>query len=218
MGICQEVLGIWFKTNTMTWCLPLSKLVSLVNLLVEANTPGALLSLHTAEVIHGKLVNFTQHARPLSFLVAEILVFLRVLLEENSGHLTSRAARAAKKFTVPPSMCHDLKTLIVIIKDTQSHPLPILGPEPLPATNAVKVFTDVSGHLLANPSLGINVQKQLHYERPLVASLLIPRSFLNKVDSPGHKAYCKTTALEALGFLAVLCLDPLRFAEKEIRR
>ena len=137
------------------------------------------------------------------------------LLEENSSHLTSKVARTAKKFLVPATLRHDLQSLLAIVKTTFTVPLPIMGPEPLPGPTTVSVFTDVSGHLLANPSLGIYVPKQLHYEHPLVASLALPHSFLNKCDSSSNKAHCKTTALESLGFLSVLCLDPLRFAEKE---
>ena len=51
---------------------------------------------------------------------------------------------------------------------------------------------------------------------PLVASLAFPRSFLNGMDEGNKKVHAKTTALEALGPLVTLMLDPLRFAEREV--
>ena len=35
-------------------------------------------------------------------------------------------------------------------------------------------------------------------------------------DEEGKQVYCKTTMLECLAFLSILCLDPLRFIEEEV--
>ena len=68
------------------------------------------------------------------------------------------------------------------IKYTAVQPLPILLPSAVPFAGAILCYTDVSGHLLSSPSLGIYIPSQTT-ESPLVASLSLPRSFLNKVDN-----------------------------------
>ena len=72
-----------------------------------------------------------------------------------------------------------------------------------------------SGHLLSNPSLGIYCPA-ISSEAALVCSLAFPRSFMQSEDSFGHKAFSKSTALEALGFLAPLLVDPIRFIGKKM--
>ena len=67
---------------------------------------------------------------------------------------------------------------------------------------------------MSNPSLGVYIPPQL-LECSLVASVAFPREFLLGHDNSGKKVFCKTTALEALGILTAICLDPLRFAGRE---
>ena len=205
-----EILGVWFNTVTMTWQLSPRKLNSLVNLLVTASKPSSCLSLHDVEVLHGKLVHIAQLAPPLSLFMAEILVFLRALLE---GHvMKGYKSRSTPVFPVPPNL--DLLTVTAIIFHTNHSPLPILSSETKPSMFTVPTYTDVSGHILGNPSLGVYIPSLLT-EGPIVASLALPQSFLTLTDEEGHKVYCKTTMLEALGFLVAPCLDPMRFAERE---
>ena len=71
-----QVLGIWFNTNRMTWQLPSPKLEVLLNLLYNASTRNALLSLNDVEVLHGKLSHISQICPPLSLFTGELLVFL----------------------------------------------------------------------------------------------------------------------------------------------
>ena len=210
-----EVLGVVFDSTSMTWHLPINKLVMLVSLLLEATKPEARLSLHDVEVLHGKLSHFMQHAPPLCLLTAEVLVFLRELLKENGLLMKGSAARSVKTFPVPFSMKHDLKTAAAIVRHTMTCPLPILEQLYGPCMDAYEVFTDASGHLISNPSMGIYVPPRLT-ESPLVASLAFPRSFLHAVDDFGQKGFNKTTILESLGYLAAICLDPMRFAEREM--
>ena len=77
------------------------------------------------------------------------------------------------------------------------------------------MYTDYSGHLIASPSLGV-YSPSMTGEPPLVCSLSFPRFFMHKEDEENHKAYAKSTALESIGFLAILLIDPLRFIEKTV--
>ena len=87
--------------------------------------------------------------------------------------------------------------------------------DPSPSQGAIRVWSDASGHIIASPSLGLFVPSS-GQNNPLVASLAFPRSFFKSCDEKGHKAYCKTTTLESLAYLAVLCTDPLRFVAQEV--
>ena len=120
----------------------------------------------------------------------------------------------ATRFPVPPQMSHDLNTVTIIIRSTLKYPLPILSAVRAPSLGAVDVYTDISGHIIANPSMGIYIPSR-RTERPLVASLAFPRSFLTMSDENGKKVFNKTTMLEGLAFLTVMCLDSLTFVECE---
>ena len=100
--------------------------------------------------------------------------------------------------------------------DTLENPLPIVVPINIPGIWAVEVYTDISGHILDSPSVGIYIPAQT-IGKPLAASIAFPRKFLTGEDSLGKSVSCKTTALEALGILTALCLDPFRFAGREVR-
>ena len=209
-----EILGVWFDTISMTWKLSDSKISVLVTQLMEASVAGASLSLNDVEVIHGKLSHFCQHAPPLSLLVAETLEFLRELLRQNSEMFRGMKGRSTRRFPVPSLMRHDLSTAAAIIRMTLTNPLPIISMIKTPSLAAVKVFTDISGHIVANPSMGVYIPAR-RVERPIVASLAFPRSFLTMSDQKDKKVFHKTTMLEGLAFLTTLCLDPLRFVEGE---
>ena len=86
---------------------------------------------------------------------------------------------------------------------------------PLPAKGAIEIWSDASGHCLSSPSIGIFIPVS-GYHNPLVASLALPRAFLQATDHDGKKAFCKTTTLECLAYVAVLCIDPHRFVENEV--
>ena len=118
--------------------------------------------------------------------------------------------RYDKSLSMPAPMKHDLHTCAAIVWDTRCNPLPILEDSPSVSIDSKLLFTDFSGHLLANPSLGI-YSPSIAGESPLVCSLAYPRHFLLNHDEAGHKAYAKSTALEALGFLVPLLIDPARF-------
>ena len=210
-----EVLGIWFDTENLTWKLPERKISTLVQELLCAAAVGSLLTLNQVEIIYGKLTNFAQHAWPIQGLVSEILVFMNKMLEEHKGLDRASMSRSRRQFEIPQEMKHDLKTVACIIRHTSVEPLPILEHGFLPSCNAVLVYTDASGHLLSNPSVGIYAPSQ-GLRPAMVASLALPRCFLNKVDKNEKKCYCKSTTLEGLGLLAALCCDPQRFKGKDV--
>ena len=73
--------------------------------------------------------------------------------------------------------------------------MPLVETNNTPAVDALKVWTDASGHLIAGPSIGVYIPSELG-EEPIMASLALPREFLSSEDSYGHKCYNKTTLLE----------------------
>ena len=139
---------------------------------------------------------------------------MRQLLKENLELMRGMKGRTTRKFLVPPFMRHDLSTAAAIIHMTLTNPLPIVCVTNKPSLAAGKVHTDISGHIIANPSMGIYIPA-IRIEKPLVASLAFPRSFLTMSDDNDKKVFHKTTMLEGLAFSTVLCLDPLRFVEGE---
>ena len=210
-----EVLGVWYDTKTMTWKLSNLKIASLVSLLLDAATPGFSLSLHDIEVIYGKLAHFCQLAHPLSLLSAEALQFMRELLERDSDLAGGKEAQSSCKFPVLHLMQHDLRTVASFIRSSLTDPLPVLLRVKSPSLAAVKVYTDISGHIISNPSLGIYIPSQ-RCEKPLVASLSFPRSFITAADERGKAVCSKTTMLEGLAFVTTLCVDTMRFIEEAI--
>ena len=119
-------------------------------------------------------------------------------------------SRSQGSYEITPTVKHDLRTVACIIEMTRRKPLPILDKGDIVTSNSIVVYTDASGHLLDNPSLGIFVPKQ-NRSAPLVCSLAFPRFFLLRTDEAQKKVFCKTTSLECLGYLSALCMDPLRF-------
>ena len=202
-------MGVWFDTENLTWNLPPRKLIPLVDLLRRATVDKREMTLQEVQVVHGKLIHVAQLSPALSLLIAETIEQMRLLLSPDHS-LTGKT----KAFSISPEMKHDLETVTAILTYTINRPLPIVRQDVDPGMWALKVYTDISGHLISNPSLGIYIPTQLT-EQPIAASLAFPREFLLKEDKDGKKVFCKTTALEALGFLVTLCLGPLRFAERE---
>lgn len=204
-----EVLGIWFDSQSFTWHLPHEKVTVLVTSLLKVASAGSSLTLHEVQVLHGKLNNFAQMAPSALLLVAELICMLRDVLEASNNKKTSQT------FSVPPCFRSDAATLAAIVADTVLNPLPIVSPPRPPALHAIQVFTDASGHLLANPALGIYCPAQL-MGTPMIASIPFPKQFLLQQDSQGKMAFRKTTTLEALGLLVPLCIAPMLFAEREV--
>ena len=117
-----------------------------------------------------------------------------------SGETLNLSARAKQ----------DLKTIASILIQTETEPLPIMRLRVRAAERSVKVFSDASRAITENASLGLYIPSE-GSERPLVASLAFPISFLRKKDDEDKKAYYKSLMLESLAYLAVLCKDPRRF-------
>ena len=107
--------------------------------------------------------------------------------------------------------------MVAILSDTKENPLPILRSEAKPGIWAIQAFTDISAHIMGNPSLGVYVPSHGAGGVALVASLAFPRQFLISEDNCGKKVFGKTMALEALGLLVMLSLDPMRFIGKEVK-
>ena len=108
----------------------------------------------------------------------------------------------------------DLKTVSAILEATKESPLPILSHIHEPSLGSINVYSDISGHLLANPSLGIYIPR-IRFEEPFVASVAFPRYFLDHVCEDAKKVYNKTMMLEGLAFVTALCLDPSRFVNSK---
>ena len=213
-GTSGEVLGVWFDTEQMTWRLSDKKIRRLLESLSLA-VEGSLMSLEEVEVLLGRLINFTQLVPPLMLFVGESLQFLRDLLALHNAQDRKKRSRKFGGARVPAPFAHDMASVASIVQASRSAPLPVLGEAALMFCDAVKVFTDASGHIIDNPSLGVySPEDSMH--PPLVASLAFPRFFLLAKDDQGKKMFCKTTLLESLGFLAALCLDPVRFVGRKV--
>ena len=208
-----EVLGIVFNSEDLTWQLPQERLSQLIGIIDTATEQTSKLSLHEVEVLFGKLVSITQIVPPLNLLLSEILLFLVELIE--NFLCKEGKKRDAEQFLVPKDMHRDLKTTRAILQYSKQNPLPLVELKPIQAQGAMKVWSDVSGHIIASPSLGLYME-ETQYHKPLIASLALPRCFLQKTDTEGKKAFCKTTMLECLAYLTILCLEPLKFIEEEV--
>ena len=212
MATSGEVLGVWFSTPDLTWKLSDRKLVVFINELMVVLQPDAILSLNQVEIIHGKLAHFSQLAKPIKLFLGEVLQLLRKMLEDGAS---GKSVRFKKAFVVPVEVLRDIRTCLAIVWDTMTSPLPIMEEISFCEIGGLMLYSDYSGHLLANPSLGIYCPAMFD-EEPLVCSLAYQRDFLLKIDDKGHKAYSKSTSLEALGFLVPLLIDPLRFLGRNL--
>ena len=208
-----EVLGVEFRTDTMTWSLSAQKTSKLVILLKSATRAQAVLNLHQAEQLLGLLTNFAQLARPVYIFADELINFLRLLLAGMDTVSVHKREEIIEE--VPPGLQSDCRLLISIIQDAHKSGLPILIPTPPVPITVIPIFTDVSGELTNNASLGILVP-QYGAQAPLVAALRLPFHFLLTQDENEHSTVHKTTCLESLSYLATLCIDPARFVHQEV--
>lgn len=208
-----EVLGTTFDTTTMCGSLPAQKTANLLKLLGKAAEPDASFSLHNIEVLHGRLVHFSQLARPVLLFADEVIQFLKALLAKHENSTLKERKKISAP--IPPSLKYDCRILYTIVSDASRNPLPILIPLSPPPINSIPIFPDASGDWESNASLGIFVPQHGQYQ-PLVASLRIPFFFLAKKDSLGHSTTHKSTTLECLSFLATLCIEPWRWLGMEL--
>lgn len=207
-----EILGVVFSTEDMTWTLGLRKTKKLADHLWAVACSEVPLSLQEAEKLLGEIANFAQLASPLNLMSSSLKQFLGKLL---SAHTVSQMSdRSLTCLPVTEEIRDDCKLMAAIVTDSFTHPLPILM-ESQHDLLAMPVYTDASGCLSDNPSLGILVSSNGTFP-PLVASLRFPYKFLSSVDMYGHTIYCKSTLLESLGYLATLLLCPERFVGQRV--
>ena len=209
-----EILGVWFDTQDMSWRFldsRLDRFLTCLHLAMESDE----MSLHDAEVLFGRTINFAQLISPLMLLIGDSLQFLRTLLEQLKERDEGSSKRAGYKHEIPPEFKHDMRTVASIVESSRKCPLPLLRERGFVMADAVVVYTDASGHLIDNPSLGL-YSPMIPGVPALVGALALPRFFLLSTDALGKKCFCKTTSLECLGFLATLCWDPLRFVGRKV--
>ena len=120
----------------------------------------------------------------------------------------------ARSFEIPSETRQDLQSIRALLLYSRQKPLPLVEQAPHPSQAAIEVWSDVSGHIIASPSLGLFIPAS-NKAKAFVASLALPRHFLQKKDKEGKQAFCKTTMLESLAYLVLLCLHLLRFIEEE---
>ena len=150
-----EVLGVEFNTVTMTWSFSPLKTATLVSLLRVVSLEGASINLHQAEELLGLVVNFCQLARPAFIFADELIHFMGSMLAVFGT--TPGKDREEVKEEVPAGLRDDCRLLAAIGQVAHKFGLPILtASSPIPVS-AIPVFTDVSGELQNNPSLGILV-------------------------------------------------------------
>ena len=206
-----EILGVIFTTNTMTWSLGLRKCKKLADMLWLFSSRETL-SLHEAEVLVGEVDYFSQLAPPITLLSSSLREFLKNIM---AAHIASkRQNRNNTCLTTTRELQEVCKTIAAIVNDTAENPLPILL-KPSKDLQALPIFTDASGCLTSNPSIGILIEK-LNRSQPLVASLRFPYKFLHSSDKHGHAICCKSTLLESLGYLATLLLCPHRLSGRSV--
>ena len=206
-----EILGVIFSTQDMTWTLGERKIKKLADMLWMFSS-RTVLSLHEAEVLVGEVENFSQLSSPIILLTGSLREFLNNILSVHSASKSQN--RNSTCLAISVEVKDACRTLAAIVKDSAEHPLPIL----LKTSEdllALPIFTDASGCLTSNPSLGILIEK-LDKTQPLVASLRFPYKFLHSFDKHGHAIYHKSTLLEALGPLATLLLCPDRFKGRSV--
>ena len=77
------------------------------------------------------------------------------------------------------------------------------------------MYSNVSRHYAYNALLGIYIQSTGR-EEALLALLALMIKFLIGEDQAVHRVHYKTTMLEALAYLVVLCCDPKRLEYKDM--
>ena len=105
-------MGTTFDTTTMCWSLPAQKTANLLKLLGKAAEPDASFSLHNIEVLHGRLVHFSQLARPILLFADEVIQFLKALLAEHENSTLKERKKISAP--IPPSLKYDCRVLYTI--------------------------------------------------------------------------------------------------------
>ena len=68
---------------------------------------------------------------------------------------------------------------------SKENPLPLIKVLPFPAVGAIEVWSDANGHIVASPSIGLYIPSS-GPTGPLIASLALPRAFLQAKDEQGR--------------------------------
>ena len=181
------MLGVQFDTVTMTWSFSAQKTVTLVSLLQVASLEGATINLHQAEKLLGLVVNFSQLARPICIFVDELIHCLVAMLAVFETNLKDRESVEEE---VTTELQDDCRLLTAIVQVAHKFGLPILSPSTPTPVSAIPVFTDASGELMNNPSLGILVPQHGGHP-PLVALLRLPFYFLHATDEDNHQQFTR---------------------------
>ena len=111
------------------------------------------MSLHDVEVLFGRLMNFTQLASPMMLLIRETLWILRMLLEKHRQQASQSRGQVVHKITEDTK--RDFVAMRSIVVASRARPLPILDNPSIIMADAIVIYTDASGHVIDNPSLGI---------------------------------------------------------------
>ena len=155
------------------------------------------MTLNTVEVLHGKLNHIAPLAPPLKLYMGELVQQLREFLKYQEEE-RDPGTRYKAEFEISATLVADLQVVLAILKDTQHRPLPIVQQKTSPGLWAVNVYTDISGHIIASPSLGIYSPAQSR-ERALVASVAFPGQFLTGKDELGKKVFLQNNSIRSLG-------------------
>ena len=89
----------------MCWSLPAQKTANLLRLLGKAAEPDTSFSLQDIEVLHGRLVHFSQLARPVLLFADEVIQLLKALLAEYEN--STLKERKDVSAPIPPSLKYD---------------------------------------------------------------------------------------------------------------
>ena len=157
-------------------------------------------------MVLGLITNFVLLAPPLSMFAANMIYFCNSLLLKD-------LVNPGESHPVPDSVRTDACLLAAVVSASLKCPLPILYLKVQVNPSAVHAFTDISGELASNGSLGIYIPGSTIFP-PLVSSIPFHAWFLRlQSDVEGHSAfiYNQTTFLESLGPLVALSCDPWRF-------
>ena len=207
-----EVLGVRFNTISFTWSLPKEKLHNLVTSLREI--AGDRYSLRELESIFGKLNNIAQLCPALKTFTSEATFTMREHINQISDeHCNIKDfIRDTHIFHPSPGVSQDLLMVAAVMADTHDNPLHIRDPDPPAPLCSVPIFPDASGHIAGptSPSLGIFFP---HHDLNHAAAYSLPFSTNFLLHSNGSGLVADTTsALEALGILVPLVINPHRWA------
>ena len=208
-----ECLGVWFCSLSLTWTWPKLKLARFLQKL-HSFLEAQIVTLQTLQEMVGSMLSFIQLAPSLGMFMANVLHLMASVLSKED-----KSVDLPLTIQLPQSVHQDARLLFSIAYSALQNPIPLVNLRPQVSLSAHHAYTDISGDMSNNASLGIYVPATQLYPS-LVASIPFHAWFMfykqPQEEEEQTQMSFQSTVLESLGPLVTMACDPWRFANGQV--